>query len=62
MLLRDPRNVRQGLKAEDYAELGVGIIVDTDGLTAIDDYIVMWGHHGVGWEFPGRLEVVNESR
>ena len=68
------RRVPQGtdpLEAADYAELGVGVIVGTEDRIALVtypstqwdmDYIVMWPGHGVGWEFPSRLEVVNESR
>ncbi len=58
-------------EAADYAELGVGVVIgfeDTHDLVAAlgvhrGDIIVMWsGGHGVGWEFPERLEVISETR
>jgi hypothetical protein len=58
-------------ESADYAELGVGIIVGTEDRISLVtypstqwdmDYIVMWPGHGVGWEFPARLEVLNEDR
>ena len=63
------RRVPQGTDPQeiaDYAELGVGVIVGTENrdyhnATSMD-FIVMWPKHGIGWEFPDRLEVVNESR
>jgi hypothetical protein len=53
-------------EAADYAELGIGVVVGIDNrdyhnVTNVD-YIVMWPHLGIGWEFPDSLEVVNESR
>ncbi len=49
----------------DYAELGVGIIIDIEDrpliMSAPDDdvdFIVMWPKHGIGWEYPGILEVM----
>lgn len=53
-------------EAADYAALGVGIVTgfeaadDLEGLE--NDVIVMWSRHGLGWEFPERLEVINETR
>ena len=55
----------------DYAELGVGIIIDTEGRPLIAthrgvrqwgddvDFIVMWPKHGLGWEYPDMLEVMS---
>ena len=64
------RRVPMGIdpqEAADYAELGVGIVtgfevagVCLEGLE--NDVIVMWPRHGLGWEFPERLEVVSEAR
>jgi hypothetical protein len=54
----------------DYAELGVGIIIGTEGRPLIGtqrgvrrwgddvDFIVMWPKHGIGWEYPDMLEVM----
>ena len=25
------------------------------------DFVVLWGKHGLGWEYPARLEVIHES-
>ena len=56
-------------EAADYAELGVGIVIGFEDAAEVvaafgvlaGDVIVMWsGHHGVGWEFPERLEVISE--
>jgi hypothetical protein len=51
----------------DYAELGIGIIIGVENRKAdychtTMDLIVMWPSHGIGWEYPDRLEVVNASR
>ena len=50
----------------DYAELGVGVVVgleDRDYHNTMNmDLIVMWPEHGIGWEYPDRLEVVNANR
>ncbi len=54
----------------DYAELGVGVVVGFENLGVVPNYhntmnmdlIVMWPEHGIGWEYPDRLEVVNASR
>jgi hypothetical protein len=48
----------------DYVRLGVGVVVgfenrDYHNVTNMD-LIVMWPEHGIGWEYPDRLEVVNE--
>jgi hypothetical protein len=68
------RRVPQGTdpqETSDYAELGVGVIVGTEDRISARlgtstqwdmDYIVMWPEHGIGWEFPSRLEVINETR
>jgi hypothetical protein len=55
-------------EAADYAELGVGMIIGFEKALTVDDVataadiIVMWPKHGVGWEFPERLEVISEAR
>jgi len=48
----------------DYAGLGIGVVVgfeNRDYHNAMNmDLIVMWPEHGIGWEYPDRLEIVNE--
>jgi hypothetical protein len=62
------RRVPMGIdpqEAADYAELGIGIVTGfeaADPRGHVGDVIVMWPRHGLGWEFPERLEVVNETR
>jgi len=26
------------------------------------DFVVLWGKRGLGWEYPARIEVINENR
>jgi len=49
----------------DYAELGVGVVVEIEDRNSHDfidvNFVVMWPKHGIGWEMPDILEVVSEG-
>ena len=54
------------LEISDYADLGVGVVVEIEKKNRHDfidiNFVVMWPNHGVSWEMSDMIDVVRKSQ